>query len=189
MMRTAALGLAIVFLAGPSACAAPDPERVPPADAEDRGPAATTAAPARDGRALMPVQVFFTRDEEPVPVTREVPRTDAVLRAALEVLLYGPTEEERAQGIWSFFSKETAGMLRGVSVDEAGHAIVDFEDLRPLIPNASSSAGSRILLGELNSTIFQLPTVRTIEYRIEGSCEAFGEWLQYGCVTFERPGG
>ncbi|MFS8637558.1 MAG: hypothetical protein FWJ74_05690, partial [Gemmatimonadota bacterium] len=78
-------------------------------------------------------------------------------------------------------------MLNDATVDERGHAVVDFKDLRPVIPNASTSAGSTILLGELNSTVFAIPTVESVEYRIDGRCDVFWEWLQYGgCQPVSR---
>jgi hypothetical protein len=111
----------------------------------------------------------------------------ADLRTALEQLLRGPTTAPRAGDRHSWFSATTAGALRAVTVDSAGHATVDFHDLRPLIPNASSSAGSALLLDELNTTVFQFPDVRSVEYRMEGSCEEFWEWLQFGCHKVLRP--
>jgi hypothetical protein len=63
---------------------------------------------------------------------------------------------------------------------------VNFRDLRPVIPNASTSAGSQILLRELDATVFQFPSVRSVEYRINGSCAAFFEWLQLACAVRSR---
>ena len=78
-------------------------------------------------------------------------------------------------------------MLRGVTITE-GHAVVDFDDLRPVIPNASSSAGSERLLAQLDATVFQFSSVESVEYRINGDCEAFNEWLQFGgCDRRTRP--
>lgn len=108
------------------------------------------------------------------------------LRHALEQLLRGPTAQPPVGDHHSWFSAETAGTLRSVAVDSTGHATVDFHDLRPLIPNASSSAGSASLLDELNSTVFQFPDIRSVEYRMDGSCARFWEWLQYGCHNVER---
>lgn len=143
-----------------------------------------------DGASVTTVNVHFTRDEKPVAVARQVPETPQLLRAALEAQLQGPTAEERAEGLSSFFSAETAGMLNRVTIDEAGRAVVDFRDLRPVIPNASTSAGSQMMLGELNATVFQFPSVRSVEYRIDGNCEVFWEWLQVGgCPIVERPDG
>lgn len=70
-------------------------------------------------------------------------------------------------------------MLRSVSIVD-GHAVIDLGDLRPVIPSASSSAGSALLLAQLDATVFQFRTVQTAEYRIQGSCGVFNEWLQYG---------
>jgi len=106
------------------------------------------------------------------------------LRSAVEALLRGDAESVTA-GSW--FSSSTAGALRTVSVDSVGHAIVDFEDLRTLIPNASSSAGSEMLLNELNAAVFSVDAVRSVDYLIEGRCELFWEWLQRGCQTVPRP--
>lgn len=107
------------------------------------------------------------------------------LRAALEHMLRGPSDPQPEEHSW--FSAATADALRSVSVDAAGHATVDFEDLRALIPNASSSAGSAMLLAELNATVFGVEGVRSVDYLMEGSCERFWEWLQYGCQTIHRP--
>jgi hypothetical protein len=121
-------------------------------------------------------------------VHRAVPRSAAALRASVLALLGGPSDDERAAAFSSWFSTRTQGMLRSVTISSAGHAVVDFADLRPVISGASSSAGSQQLLAELDATVFQFPSVRSVEYRIEGSCTAFNEWLQYGgCEPRARP--
>lgn len=138
----------------------------------------------------MVVRVFYTceddLDGEPVQLHRIVPRASGVLRASLEQLLAGPTDGERAAGFTSWFSASTAGALVDVTIS-GGDATVDLTDLRSVIPNASASAGSQLLLSQLDATVFQHPTVRSVIYRIEGDCEAFTEWLQLGGCEPRRP--
>ena len=50
------------------------------------------------------------------PLTRTIRKTSAVARAALEQLLGGPTEKERAEGYFSWFSEETKSALLGVNL-------------------------------------------------------------------------
>jgi hypothetical protein len=136
----------------------------------------------------MVVTVFFTCgvDDPPVASYRLAPATTGVLRGALEQLLAGPTPPEASAGLESWFSPATAAMLDSVVI-EAGRATVDFHDLRSVIPNASASAGSRLLMSQLDATVFQFPTVTSVIYRIEGDCEAFTEWLQVGgCDPWTR---
>lgn len=148
-------------------------------------PAVGTASPQDVPPPQIPVAVYFTRNETPVGVTRRVP-ADAPLEGALHALLAGPSAEEREAGIASWFSDETAGMLRSVAVDDAGLASIDFADFSGLIPGASSSAGSALLLAELDHTVFQFPQVAAVEYRFEGSCEAFWNWIQRACAVVRR---
>lgn len=131
--------------------------------------------------------VFFQRGETIVAVTRAVAADEPPLDAALAALLEGPTEEERAAGITSWFSSETADALDSVETGPDGTAVVDFADLHMLIPNATSSAGSEQLLSSLDSTVFRVPNVTAVEYRLNGSCDAFWEWLQRGCTVVRRP--
>jgi hypothetical protein len=135
------------------------------------------------GAGDMEIEIFFHCDAtaagELVAVYRHVADSGGVLKASLTSLLGGPNTAETNARITSWFSTETADMLRSVNL-EGGHAVVDFRDLRDVIPNASTSAGSARLLEELDATVFQFPSVTTAEYRINGSCEAFTEWLQYG---------
>jgi hypothetical protein len=166
-------------------CEPPDPRQDPiPVDTGSAGDVPSTDARSHE---LDTILVHFTREERPRPIEREVERSPAVLQEALEQQLAGPTPDEGAErGVTSFFSQETAGMLRGVTVDPDGHAIVDFGDFSGIIPNASSSLGSALLLGELNATVFQFPTVRSVEYRFDGSCDAFANWLQFSCERLRR---
>jgi hypothetical protein len=148
-------------------------------------PAPTT----RDALAAdsMTVYPHFTRGEEPSPVPRAV-RIDAQIHpaeSAFRELLRGPSEEERQHGFTSFFSAETAGMLRDLHFD-GGRLHLDFFDFRATIPNASTSAGSRAFLGELNATAFQFAEVRELEYAIEGNCEIFWNFLQRDCEIVGR---
>ena len=148
----------------------------------------------KPGDGEMLVKAYFSCEaeenpsEEPLRAAYRVrERSPAVLQSALEVLLAGPSAAERDAGLGSWFSSKTATMLRSVKI-ENGHAIVDLDDLRPVIPNASTSAGSRRLLAQLDATVFQFRTVESVEYRLEGDCEAFNEWLQYGgCERRTRP--
>jgi hypothetical protein len=123
--------------------------------------------------------------EQAPPLSPEAVLT-AELRAALGRLVRGEVLLEGASETSYWFSAETAGALRAVDVDSSGHATVDFHDLRPFIPNASSSAGSASLLNELNTTVFGVAGIRSVEYRMEGSCDVFWEWLQYGCDVVTR---
>lgn len=155
-------------------------------------PVTCSLPPAPAAPGSMVVKAYFTCDPTaqaapgPAPVERVVPRSTGVLAASLGALLAGPTAEERAAGLTSWFSEETAGLLRGVRIDD-GHAVVDLGDLPSVIPGASSSAGSALLLSELDATVFQFATVQTAEYRLQGSCTAFTEWLQSGgCVPRVR---
>ena len=111
---------------------------------------------------------------------------ERTLRAALDARVAGTAARIDSVDV-SWFSAATADVIRSVRVDADGHAVVDMKDLRSIIPNASSSAGSEALLRELNATVFGVEGVRSVEYRMAGSCELLGEWLQYGvCLSFDR---
>jgi hypothetical protein len=148
------------------------------------------AAPV-PGSGQMNVVVFFTcgNVDDPVAgVTRQVGQTTAVVRTALEQLVTGPTAVERNAGFVSWFSDKTAGAVAGVNLQLDGSLVVDFHDLRSLIPNASTSAGSTMLLRQLDATVFQFPAVHSVIYRIDGNCATFNEWLQLaGCAPRVRP--
>lgn len=162
----------------------------------DRAVPDTGIPPGASERALT-VTVHFSgpEGEQPVPVRREValpsgaaspPGPVDSLRAALRVLLRGPIEDEEARGLTSFFSEATAGALRTVELDD-GRAVVEFDDLSEAATGASSSAGSRALLDELGATVFEIGSVRSVEYRMEESCERFWNWLQRPCRVVPRP--
>lgn len=198
----------LVLVLAVTACGdVPEPDPAPPAegapgmpaeavpDPDDGAAAEPDGAPGEgadpdpgEGTAAEPgeetVRVWFSRGEAPAAVERRV--EDADPEAALRALLRGPTAAERAAGLNSWFSDSTAGALRGVEARD-GLLVVDFDGLDRLIPNASSSAGSAQLLGSLNPTVFQFPSVDSVEYRLGGSCEAFWEWLQRECGRLARP--
>jgi hypothetical protein len=176
----------VAFLAGLAACGdgGPPPPEFPGLEGP-RGPTELTVA----------LEVTFTRDEAPVRVPRTVVialhgdsiSDEAVLlRAALEALAEGPTEEEEARGITSFFSAETSDLVQAVTL-VGDSAAVDFRHLPSVIPNASSSTGSFLFLSELNGTVFGLPGIARVEYRMDGSCEAFWNFLQRTCQEVRRP--
>lgn len=152
-------------------------------DSPNGGGTAGNAAQPGSNEQTVAIKVFFTKYASPtspaefVAVTRRVPKTSATIRGALEELLKGPTAEEKAAGLSSWFSDKTAGMIRGVNLKD-GRAIVDFDDISKIIPNASASEGSHTLLGQLGSTIAQFANVKEIEYRLNGDNAAFMGWLQ-----------
>jgi hypothetical protein len=134
----------------------------------------------------MTIRVYFHQqapgpESDPgkvVPVSRTVPRSPKVATAALNELLGGPTARERAAGYWSFFSDDTAGMLRSVRVT-AGTGFADFRDFRRLVPDATSY-GSAALLAESDGTLRQFRTIKCTLYAFNGDVPAFYAWLRLG---------
>ncbi|HSJ24453.1 MAG TPA: GerMN domain-containing protein, partial [Longimicrobiales bacterium] len=130
----------------------------------------------------------FSCDEEPASTWRPLADgTTDTLRFALEALLEGPISAEQAVGLHSFFSAETGGMLNDVSVRD-GVAYIDFQDFSGIIPNASTSAGSRQLLDQIAGTVFQFDAIAEAELSFDRSCDAFWNWLQRGCERLTRSG-
>lgn len=141
-----------------------------------------------EGGLVVELSPTFHQDEEPVQVTRIVqlpadegpPSRELLVELSIRALLAGPSDEERSRGIHSFFSAETEGLLRGVSM-EGDTAIVDLTGLADRLPNASSSAGSGLLITQLDRTVFTVPGVAAARYEWDGSCERFWEFLQRDC--------
>ena len=143
--------------------------------------ATVSAAPHVPDRTIV-VKIFAPHGDPGPSCARVLPlartaQTPAVLTGAMRALLRGPTAAERSRGYGGWFSAKTAGMLRSVRVANRV-AYVDFRDFSRVIPNASSSCGSALLLAQLDRTAKQFPTVRRTAYSFDGSASAFYEWLQ-----------
>jgi spore germination protein GerM len=170
-----------------SPAATPQPSVQPPDDTVAPLSTDTVAAPGP-----VSVWVYFTMAGDdamtPVPVARSVPASDdpaTLLKAALDQLVLGPTDAEKSKGLTSWFSPATAGVVTLVS-RQGGAFTVDFNSLATLIPNASTSAGSQLLLSQLNGTVFQFGEVDSVVYTLDGGCDTFWLWLQMDCHPVTR---
>lgn len=153
-------------------------------------PSTTSASTSTVPEETQSVSVFFSVGDgsdcaQVDRFERQVGVADDAIRAAFERLVAGPTDAEEEIGASSFFSADSAETVRNVTLQD-GLLVVDFADLRPLMPNASTSCGSEALLAQLNTTAFQLPDVLSVRYEIAGDCNAFANWLQRECQEFER---
>ena len=111
---------------------------------------------------------------------RQIPKTPAVARAALQELFRGPTPEEREAGYRSWFSRSTGAILKDVRIADRT-AYVDLHDLRQLIPGATSSCGSAEFFAQVEATLKQFPTVERMVLAIEGQPRLFYDWMEMEC--------
>ena len=155
----------------------------PTAAGEPTAPAAPTAAsePTSNPEGPVDYEVYLLVDggecDEVVPRLR-TSTVEGVLGDAMTQLLAGPTDDEIAEGLSSWFSADTAGMVRAIEIDDGVARISFATDLRTTIPNASSSCGSAGLLAQLDATATQFATVEQAIYSLDGDVDAFYEWLQ-----------
>ncbi len=116
-------------------------------------------------------------------VTRTIPVTDSPATAALEQLFLWPTSEEKSGGLIDYvITGSTTDALNRVFVKN-GVAYLDWDDLRELIPSASSSCGSIGFLRPIEETLLQFPTITKVIHAIDGQPSVFYEWIQMGCTT------
>jgi hypothetical protein len=129
-----------------------------------------TATPTSADR--YPLQLYFPRESGNelvfAAVTREVPRTPAIGRVALDELLRGPTTFEQSQGLSSPFPP--GARVKGLRI-ENGTAYVDFDaGFGPV----SGSERIRAVSRSVELTLRQFSTVSKVDITVAGS----HDWAQ-----------
>ena len=99
-----------------------------------------------------------------VPVLREVPRSQAPARAAMEQLLAGPAGRELMDGAGISTAIPPGTRLLGLSIS-GGTATVD---LSRELEGAAGAEGTFMTLAQVVYTLTQFPTVERVSLRIEG---------------------
>jgi germination protein M len=137
------------------------------ASAVSLGPAPNVAAPTTRSDTTLPapasLEVWFARGEELVSVRRTHEATPRVATAAIEELLEGPTQEERAAGFTSAIPAGTR--LLGISIKDGVATI----DLTSEYQSGGGSLSMQVRLGQVVYTLTQFPTVKTVSFRLDGN--------------------
>lgn len=126
-------------------------------------------------RETMTVKVFFGNsifDPEVLDcsknfaVEKTIPKTVAVARAALEQLLAGPTNVEKAEG---YFTSINPGVKIQSLIVANGVANVDFDE--QLEFQVGGSCRVAAIASQIRETLKQFPTVRDVVISINGRTE------------------
>jgi len=124
--------------------------------------------------AITTVKVFFSNDKLDPQVTcykvffvaRQIPKTQAVARAALEKLLAGPTEQEMAQGYRT--SINPGVVIQKLDIIQ-GVAKVDFNEI--LEQAMGGSCRVTAIRSQIEQTLEQFTTVGQVVISINGRTE------------------
>ena len=112
-------------------------------------------------------------------VTRTIPDTFGVAKAALEELFKGTTKEDEEKDFWGFLPAETKGILKSVNVKN-DTAYVNFtEKVYEQLGAATTSCGGGFF-AMLENTLMQFPKIKKVFYAIEGNPADFYDWVQVG---------
>ena len=123
---------------------------------------------------MVTIKVYFNNNKldpeiscnKVFPVERKIIKTEAIGRAALEELLKGVTETEKAQG---FFSSINSGVkIQKLTIDN-GTAKVDFD--KQLEFQVGGSCKVSAIRAQIIETLKQFPTVKNVIISIDGRTE------------------
>ena len=119
--------------------------------------------------------------EKVFPSLRNIPKTTAVAKAALEQLFAGPTTDEQARGFQSGFSEKTKTLLLSVNVKNRA-AYVNLRNLQETsdIGNFTASCSRGSFFSQIEKTLKQFPAIRRVYFAIEGDPAFFYDWMQIG---------
>ncbi|MDO8571583.1 MAG: GerMN domain-containing protein [bacterium] len=101
-----------------------------------------------------------------VSIPREVTRTPAVARAAIEALLKGPTDIEKTDGYTTSINPETS--LRSLRIENET-AFADFS--KELGANVAGSCRVMAIRSQISETLKQFPSIRSVTISIEGKTD------------------
>lgn len=154
----------------------------------------TTAAYGQSPKTIN-IKVFFSNEKlnpniddcnKVFPVSRTIPKTKAVAKAALEELFKGVTKEEEAKGYGSIPSAESNGILKRINVKN-GAAYVNFTNrVLEQMGTATTSCGGGQYFGMIEKTLTQFPSIKKVYYAVEGNTNEFYEWVQVGECPYGR---
>jgi len=169
--RALLLGLvAVLGAVGLSACGGGNDDRATtdvetPDSTAATAPPTTPATPATvaPDAAGVTLNVFFTRNDLVGVGHRRIASTPSVARAATQLLLAGPTAEERSAGLSSAIP--TGTRLLGVDLAD-GVLTVDVSN--EFVAGADAPTMRR-RLAQLVFTLTQFPTVQSVRVRIDGA--------------------
>jgi spore germination protein GerM len=139
------------------------PATAPPGTVEPSSPPATEP-PA--GTTIVRAYFWLAGDEGSeglVPVLREVPKTQAVARAAIEQLLLGPIGREASVGTISSAIPDGTELL-GISI-EGGVATID---LSGDFGSGGGTMSTSVRLAQVVYTLTQFPTVQRVVLWMDG---------------------
>lgn len=149
---------------------------------------ATVAAAQQPSQQTQEIKLYFLNEKlDPNledcrnvrAVTRRIPKTPSIARAALDELFKGVTPQEFAKGFISFSPAETKGILKSIRVKN-GTAYINFNKVvYEQMGSATSSCGGGFF-SSIEKTLQQFPTVKKVFYAIEGSPKDFYDWVQVG---------
>jgi germination protein M len=164
----------------PSAPASPGQSGEPGSPAPSSDPSNPAATPTPAPAETTIVRAYFWLNGEVgveglVPVLREVPRTQAVARAAIEQLLRGPVGRETKGGAISTAIPAGTRLL-DVTI-ENGVATVD---LSGEFESGGGTTSTMVRLGQVTYTLTQFTTVRSVLFRVDG--ETVGVFGSEGLV-------
>jgi len=145
-----------------------NPSGLPEYDKEFRMPVRITST------ETIKVKVYFNNDEmdpefscnKVFPVEREIPKTQAVARAALEELLKGATDKEKSD---NFFTSINPGVKIQSLVIEGRTAKVDFDE--QLEFQVGGSCRVSAIRAQITGTLKQFSTVDNVIISINGRTE------------------
>jgi germination protein M len=141
-----------------------------PSDEETSPPTASTPSPGKTKESRFTYEVWFAGNEGFLFVMKRTAKQDpAVGRIALESLLAGPSEVERAAGVFTAIPDGTE--LLGLDIED-GIATVD---LSSQYEQGSGSYAEFLRLAQVVYTITQFETVQGVNFRLDGEpVEMFG---------------
>ncbi len=100
------------------------------------------------------------------PVEREIAKTEGVARVAIEELLKGPTDKEKAEG---FFTNINSGVKIQRLVIENGVAKIDFDEQLEFQMGGSCRVSA--IRSQIVQTLKQFPSVKDVIISISGRTE------------------
>ena len=126
------------------------------------------------GIETIKIKVYFNNDKldpefscnKVFPVEREIIKTEAIDRAALEELLKGASEKEKSEG---FFTSINSGVKIQKLTIEDGTAGVDFDE--QLEFQVGGSCRVAAIRAQITQTLKQFPTVQNVIISINGRTE------------------